>query len=646
MSRFAADTVPTQHQVGGTCYAHAAARIINRALRKLGGFRNEADNDGNKTANYIKIVHYITHEMTTKGGRRGGYGEVGASTKEVLECFFSDPTSPFIHKDLRLQVVESTLRAGETRLPKDVTDSLAQNFEVGCSFFLRESQWTEFNKVVSGSNAGDHLMKNGTFTPAFKSSPNGDLSGHAVTLRSFETKGGSDTVLHFENSWGSDGNFSLELPSVIGELTFFTIRCYIDVKIDIANPPPSLELYQRFIDNARNFDPRKMSILEPAKFNNTLKQTCDDVRLSPNPKQLGTGASATVYEGNYLGREVAIKKIDFKSSNKELGNIRKNCRDLWYSFDHQHIIQDFGFFVGDTIGFGISPVYFVMKKARYGSLQSIYVNRDTCDFYTTVSDLITALVYLEEQKIAHGDICPANILIDDNRGHKVALLTDFGSQLKIDETMRASKQQPMGHLGYYAPEIQKAFDRSEPLLCGVITCKSDIYSFGIVMVFILTGSPNISNINGIKDLTEDKKEIIELCLKEDPNVRFSASQLKQHILRKWPQKYPKSLALKSVDLALSASFSSTLLFQEPAAVTFMGHSDCVRSVAVLGNNGDRIVSGSDDNTVKIWNTSSGACLQTLTGHSGRVYSVAVLGNNGDRIVSGSADKTVKLWRSS
>ena len=44
MSRFAADTVPSQHQVGGTCYAHAAARIINRALRKLGGFRNEADN--------------------------------------------------------------------------------------------------------------------------------------------------------------------------------------------------------------------------------------------------------------------------------------------------------------------------------------------------------------------------------------------------------------------------------------------------------------------------------------------------------------------------------------------------------------------------------------------------------------------------
>ena len=73
--------------------------------------------------------------------------------------------------------------------------------------------------------------------------------------------------------------------------------------------------------------------------------------------------------------------------------------------------------------------------------------------------------------------------------------------------------------------------------------------------------------------------------------------------------------------------------------TFAGHSAEVSSVAVLGP--DRIVSGSWDNTVKIWNT-DGECLKTLEGHSGYVYSVAILGP--DRIVSGSVDNSVQLWK--
>jgi WD40 repeat protein len=76
--------------------------------------------------------------------------------------------------------------------------------------------------------------------------------------------------------------------------------------------------------------------------------------------------------------------------------------------------------------------------------------------------------------------------------------------------------------------------------------------------------------------------------------------------------------------------------------TLTGHSSYVKSVAVLGN--DRIVSGSYDKTVKIWNTSTGACLHTLTGHSSYVNTVAVLGN--DHIVSGSSDNTVKIWNTS
>jgi WD40 repeat protein len=70
--------------------------------------------------------------------------------------------------------------------------------------------------------------------------------------------------------------------------------------------------------------------------------------------------------------------------------------------------------------------------------------------------------------------------------------------------------------------------------------------------------------------------------------------------------------------------------------TLEGHSECVNSVAI---DGDRIVSGSDDNTIKIWNT-EGECIKTLEGHSEYVNSVAI---DGDRIVSGSDDHTIKIW---
>jgi WD40 repeat protein len=54
---------------------------------------------------------------------------------------------------------------------------------------------------------------------------------------------------------------------------------------------------------------------------------------------------------------------------------------------------------------------------------------------------------------------------------------------------------------------------------------------------------------------------------------------------------------------------------------------------------------SHDTTVKIWDTSSGACLQTLEGHSGWVTSVA-FSYDLTRLASASKDTTVKIWDAS
>ena len=94
---------------------------------------------------------------------------------------------------------------------------------------------------------------------------------------------------------------------------------------------------------------------------------------------------------------------------------------------------------------------------------------------------------------------------------------------------------------------------------------------------------------------------------------------------------------------ISGSYDKTLKIWNPSTGncdhTFIGHTDAVRCIAILPNG--RIISGSSDKTLKIWNLLTGNCDHTFTGHTELVWSVAILSNG--RIVSGSYDKTIKIW---
>ncbi|RYO39209.1 Vegetative incompatibility protein [Alternaria arborescens] len=78
--------------------------------------------------------------------------------------------------------------------------------------------------------------------------------------------------------------------------------------------------------------------------------------------------------------------------------------------------------------------------------------------------------------------------------------------------------------------------------------------------------------------------------------------------------------------------------------TLEGHSDDVNSVA-FSHDSTRLASASYDNTVKIWDASTGACLHTLEGHSSSVRSVA-FSHDSTRLASASSDRTVKMWDAS
>ena len=88
------------------------------------------------------------------------------------------------------------------------------------------------------------------------------------------------------------------------------------------------------------------------------------------------------------------------------------------------------------------------------------------------------------------------------------------------------------------------------------------------------------------------------------------------------------------------------VFQEARAAdaqvaVFTGHTDRLRSVA-FSPDGRRIVTGSFDNTARVWDAETGQPTALLSGHADRVISVA-FSPDGQRIVTGSYDKTTRIW---
>ena len=99
------------------------------------------------------------------------------------------------------------------------------------------------------------------------------------------------------------------------------------------------------------------------------------------------------------------------------------------------------------------------------------------------------------------------------------------------------------------------------------------------------------------------------------------------------------------DRIVSGSSDHTLrlwdLKGNPVGKAFRGHSGVVASVA-FNPQGDQIVSGSYDNTLRLWDLSGNCIGNPFHGHSSWVYKV-VFSPDGDRIISGGDDSAIQVW---
>jgi len=103
---------------------------------------------------------------------------------------------------------------------------------------------------------------------------------------------------------------------------------------------------------------------------------------------------------------------------------------------------------------------------------------------------------------------------------------------------------------------------------------------------------------------------------------------------------------------LAADYDTTAATDNPSVPTlpqpgdyevrrFAGHTAGVDGVCVSAD-GKRILSASDDGTLRLWDLATGAELEQFVGHSDRVHAAAFL-PDGQHVVSGSWDRTVRIW---
>ncbi|MCP6757851.1 MAG: AAA-like domain-containing protein [Fischerella sp. CENA71] len=154
----------------------------------------------------------------------------------------------------------------------------------------------------------------------------------------------------------------------------------------------------------------------------------------------------------------------------------------------------------------------------------------------------------------------------------------------------------------------------------------------------------------LKGLVKEKASIVDYpALSPIVSIQEMLPEMQETNTLEGHSDYVRGVAFSSDGKTLaSASSDNTIKIWDSSTGkvirTLTGHSDYVRGVA-FSSDGKTLASASGDKTIKIWDSSTGKVIRTLTGHSSAVLGVA-FSSDGKTLASASGDKTIKIWDSS
>lgn len=199
-------------------------------------------------------------------------------------------------------------------------------------------------------------------------------------------------------------------------------------------------------------------------------------------RKVGEGAFSEVWEGNWNGILVAIKKLKTMVNDdlfqerflREVENLRKG--------NHQNVVMYFGVC--------LKPPCIVTEYMGGGNLYDLLHKQgerlSTALVTKMATDLAVGLLHLHSLSILHRDLTSLNILLDDMGNVKIS---DFG--LSREKQQEGSMTMTLGGIcnpRWRPPEITKNL--------GHYSEKVDVYSFALVVWEMLTGEVPFANLDG------------------------------------------------------------------------------------------------------------------------------------------------------
>ena len=230
-------------------------------------------------------------------------------------------------------------------------------------------------------------------------------------------------------------------------------------------------------------------------------------------KSIGEGGMDNVYlaTDNILNRNVAVKVLrgDLSSDEKFIRRFQREALSV-SNLSHPNIVEVYD--VGEEDG----QYYIVMEYIEGKTLKQLIQKRGALtipEVIDIMSQLTDGLTHAHDAYIIHRDIKPQNIMILDNGTVKI---TDFGIAVAVNATQLTQTNSVMGTVHYLPPE--QANGKSA-------TVKSDIYSLGILMYELLTGSVPFKGDNAVEIALKHMKEKIPSVRKQNPLILQSVENI-------------------------------------------------------------------------------------------------------------------------
>ncbi|KAL3522058.1 hypothetical protein ACH5RR_014892 [Cinchona calisaya] len=220
----------------------------------------------------------------------------------------------------------------------------------------------------------------------------------------------------------------------------------------------------------------EISTIESLQYNlSEIRAATDNFAIG---NKIGEGGFGPVFKGTLPnGQEIAVKRLSRTSAQG--AEEFKNEIALVANLQHRNLVRILGFCLEGEEKILIyefvknkSLDYFLFEPEKQTLL-------DWSRRYKIIEGIARGLLYLHEDsrlRIVHRDLKASNVLLDRNMNPKIA---DFGmARLFGVDQSQENTNRIAGTFGYMAPEYA---------LHGLFSIKSDVFSFGVLILEIVSG---------------------------------------------------------------------------------------------------------------------------------------------------------------